>query len=184
MGEFSRIYKSDITDRQMKDFWRMAQAAGRDRIFAFDVPPQSGDDFVEWMRRPDMHPWAILFRGVPAGLFLLDKVQGKTAHVHFLTLPCGTHRTGTKGISVVRGMGLYALGSALWEASPTSFRLDTLIGITPSTNSRALHYIRTLGAVDCGVVPGMCYFDETHENVPGVVTIYTRAAIPEWTAAL
>lgn len=184
MGEFSRIYKTDITDRQMMDFWRMAQAANRDRELAYDVPPQSGKEFVEWMRRPDVHPWAVLFRGIPAGLFILDKMQGKTAHLHFLTLPCGTHRTGTKGISVVRGMGMYSLGMALWERSSTSFKLDTLIGVTPATNARALHYADVMGGVSCGTIPGMCFFYDTGENVPGVVTIYTRAAIPEWTARL
>lgn len=184
MGEFSRVYKTDITDRQMLDFWRMAQASGRDRDLAYDVPPQSGIEFVEWMRRSDIHPWAILFRGIPAGLFILDKLQGKTAHIHFLTLPCGTHRTATRGISVVRGMGMYALSKALWEPSMSSFKLDTLIGVTPETNRRALHYAEAVGGVMCGTIPGMCFFHDTHENVPGVITIYTRASVPDWAVRL
>ncbi|WP_446424657.1 hypothetical protein [Mailhella sp.] len=117
MGEFLRIYKSDITDRQFAAFWRRAQEAGRARAIGFDGPPLSGQDFCRWMRRDDVHPWLVLFRGEVMGLYYLTNLQGRAAHVHFLTLPCGTRRTAGR-LPLAVGAGLFGLGSALWERLP------------------------------------------------------------------
>jgi hypothetical protein len=82
-------------------------------------------------------------------------------------------------------MGIYALGAALWERNISGgFILDTLIGVTPVCNASAIKYIHTLGAQDCGVVPGACFYHDTNENVPGLYTVYTRDAVPAWTATL
>lgn len=188
MGEFSRIYKTDLTDRQLMAFWDMVRAAGRDRAVSYCMEPQDGPAFVRWMRQPDIMPWIIIFRGEPCGLFYLTDYHGKTAYCHFCTLPMGTKRTEETPVGrlpAVRGFGLFCLGSALWEHNISGgFILDTLIGVTPACNREAVRYIHTLGAQDCGIVPGACWFYDTNENVPGVITAYTRQAIPEWTAAL
>lgn len=183
MGDFERIYKTDLTDRQMMDFWRLVQASGRDRAIGFDMPPMDGAEFCRWMRRDDVHPWAVTYKGVPMGMYYLTDKQGKTAHVHFLTLPCSTHRTKDR-LPVSVAAGLFGLGSALWERSKTSYVLDTLVGVTPTCNDAAVKYIRRCGAVECGVVPGLCWFHDEGENVPGLVTVFNRASVPEWTAKL
>ena len=188
MGEFSRIYKAELTDLQLKAFWAQVQAAGRDRMVAYCLPPQSGQDFVRWMRKDDVHPWIVLFRGEPCGLFFLTDKEGKSAQVHFCALPMGTQRTAeTPGgrFSATVGMGIFALGAALWERSVSGgFLLDTLIGLTPVCAAAAVKYVHALGAQDCGIVPGACWYYDTGENVPGLYTIYTRQALPEWTAQI
>jgi hypothetical protein len=80
--------------------------------------------------------------------------------------------------------GLFGLGSSLWERSATSYLLDTLIGITPTCNEAAVKYIRRCGAIECGTVPAACYYHDTGENVAGLVTIFNRASVPEWTTKL
>ena len=188
MGEFSRIHRSDLTDRQLMAFWGMVQAAGRDRAVTYCMAPKDGPAFVRWMRQPDVSPWIVTFCGEPCGLFFLTDHEGKSAQVHFCTLPMGTRRTAaTPGgrFSATVGMGIYALGAALWEHNVSGgFLLDTLIGLTPTCAAAAVKYIHALGAQDCGVVPGACWFYDTGENVPGLYTVYTRRALPEWTATL
>lgn len=188
MGEFARIHRSDITDRQLMAFWDAVRAAGRDRDVAYCLPPMDGPGFVRWMRQPDISPWIILFQGEPCGLFFLTDHAGKAAQCHFCTLPTGTRRTGqTAGgrFSATIGAGLFALGQALWERSVSGgFLLDTLIGVTPTCNRAALRYIHALGAQDCGIVPGACWYHDTGENVPGLYTVFTRQALPEWTASI
>lgn len=183
MGEFKRIYKTDLTDRQFMDFWRQAQASGRDRAIGFDLPPMDGPAFCRWMRREDVHPWIVTFRDIPMGLYYLTERHGKSAHIHFLTLPCGTHRTKDRR-PVARAAALFGLGASLWEETATSYQLDTLIGITPMSNRTAVKFIMGLGAVDVGVVPGLCWFHDQGENVPGLVTFFNRANVPDWTAKL
>lgn len=92
MGLFERIYKTDLTDRNLMAFWHMARDAGRDASFAYCLPQMDDAGFVRWMRRPDIHPWLVHAAGIPIGLFLLTDVQGKTAQVHFCVLPCMSHR--------------------------------------------------------------------------------------------
>lgn len=188
MGEFSNIGIADLTDRHLAAFWDTVRASGRDRAVTYCMPPKDGPAFVSWMRQPDIFPRIILFRGEPCGLFFLTDREGKAAQCHFCTLPMGTQRTAETPIgrlSAVRGFGLYALGSTLWERNVSGgFVTDTLIGITPSCNAEAVKYIHTLGAQDCGLVPDACWYWDTGENVPGVITVYTRAALPDWTAAL
>lgn len=183
MGDFARIYKTDLTDRQLMDFWRLVQASGRDRSICFDMPPMDGRAFSSWCRREDIHPWVVTFQGVPMGFYYLTQRQGKTAHVHFLTLPCGTHRTKGR-LPVAVAAGLFGLGSALWEKTATSFMLDTLIGVTPTCNEKAVKYILRCGAVECGTVPNMCFFHDEGEHSAGLVTVFNRASVPEWTAKL
>lgn len=188
MGEYSRIYLTDISDRELMQFWAAVCASGRDRSVSYCMPPQDGPAFCRWMRSDGLHPWIILFRDEPCGLFYLTDRQGKTAHCHFCTLPQGTKRTKETPIGrlpAARGFGLFALGSALWEHNVSGGHiLDTLVGVTPACNTEAVKYIHTLGAVDCGIVPGGCWYYDTNENVPGIITVYTREALPEWTANL
>ena len=183
MGDFRRIYKSDLTDRQLMDFWRLARASGRDRAIGYDMPPMDGPAFCRWMRREDVHPWLVQYMGVTMGMYYLTNRQGKTAHVHFLTLPCGTHRTKDR-LPVPVAAGLFALGSALWEKTATSFMLDTLIGITPTCNEAAVKFILRCGAVECGTVPNLCFFHDEGEHSAGLVTVFNRASVPDWTAKL
>ena len=184
MGEFARIYKTDLSDRDFMRFWAMVRAAGRDRAVTYCMPPVDGPAFCRWMRQDDVHPWIVLFRGVPCGFVYLTNLEGKSARVHFCTLPMGTARTGDRR-SAVLGFGLFSLGSMLWEKNESgSFRLDTLIGVTPLCNSRAVKFIRRLGARVIGEVPGACWYYDTNENVPGLVTVYARESLPAWTAKL
>lgn len=188
MGEFARVHRADLTDRQLMAFWDMVCAAGRDRAVTYCMAPKDGPVFVRWMRQADVSPWIILFRDAPCGLFFLTDHEGKTAHCHFCTLPMGTQRTQETPIGrlpAVRAFGLYCAGSALWERNVSGGSiLDTLIGVTPVCNRDALRFVRSLGALEYGVVPGACWYYDTNENVPGLITAYTRQAIPEWTASL
>ena len=93
MGEFSRIYKTDISDRQLMAFWHLVQASGRARAIGYDRPAMDGPAFCRFMRRPTVFPWLVAWRGVPMALYYLTDVQGRSAQVHFCFLPCGTRRT-------------------------------------------------------------------------------------------
>jgi hypothetical protein len=91
---------------------------------------------------------------------------------------------GPVRLPLVQAAALFGLASTLWEAPELGFRLDTLIGITPTCNEAAVKYIRRCGAVECGVVPNLCFFHDEGEHSAGLVTVFNRASVPEWTAKL
>lgn len=186
MSEFAKIYKTDLSDRQLMQFWCMVQASGRARDVAYCMEPQTPESFVRWMRKDDVEPWIILHRGVPAALYFQTDRQGKSAQGHFCTLPQGMRRTeGEKRLPVAVAAILYALGSCLWlENESGGHYLDTIIGITPVCNKAAINFTRRIGGQPCGMIPGGCWYHDTNENVPGLVTVYTRESVPFWATKL
>lgn len=187
MSNFARVHRQDLTDRNFVQFWELARQAGRERSFTYCLPPMDEDGFCRWMRSAGVEPWMIFYKDEPRGLFFLTDREGKSAQVHFCTLPMGTERVETPvgTLSAVIAMGLYALGATLWARNISGGSIyDTLIGVTPVCNASAIKYIHALGAQDCGVVPGACFYHDTNENVPGLYTVYTRDAVPAWTATL
>ena len=254
MSDFSRIYKTDLSDRQLMAFWELVQASGRSRTIGFDRPAMDGPAFCRWMRRPGVHPWLVAWRGVPLALCWLSDVQGRSAHVHFCFLPCGTRRveipaeavphalrqgaaraafskenrgkdlnetsralqrdgqsegqhgptaapqhgptvaprretspalrSGTLRLPLPRAAALFMLASLLWEVPESGYRLDTLIGVTPQTSRAALAFVRSLGAKEHGIVPGLCWLHDARLNVPGVLTTFNREAVPQRAASL
>ncbi|WP_297137198.1 hypothetical protein [uncultured Desulfovibrio sp.] len=185
MGEFGRIYKSDLTDRHLMAFWDMLASAGREREMTYCMAPLDDFGFVRWMRQSDIFPWIITWKEQPVGIAYLSEMAGKSAKIHFSMLPQGTRRIGSRKLSVIRGFGLYVLASFLWEVDDKGeYLLDTLIGLTPVINTKAVKFIRSCGAQECGIVPGACFYHDTGKNVPGLVTIYTRETVPSWARVL
>ncbi len=202
MGEFQRIYKTDLSDRQLMAFWKLVQASGRDRSIGFDRPAMDGPAFCRFLRRPGVHPWLIAWRGSPMALYWLSDFQGRSAHIHFCMLPCGTRRVeapaeavpqaGRRGESregrvrlpLGRAAALFGLASALWGGQGRGFVVDTLIGITPASNAPALSLMRSLGGQEHGSVPGLCWLYEAKVNVPGILSTFSREAVPQRAAAL
>ena len=48
--------------------------------------------------------------------------------------------------------------------------VNTLLGVTPITNSKALKLVRLLGWEILGEIPGICYIDSRDIYVPGVIS--------------
>ena len=115
MGEFSRIYKTDIADRQLMAFWHLVQASGRARAIGYDRPAMDGPAFCRFMRRPTVFPWLVAWRGVPMALYYLTDVQGRSAQVHFCFLPCGTRRISLPAEAVPAAM---LRARSRWPARP------------------------------------------------------------------
>lgn len=202
MGDFQRIYKTDLSDRQLMAFWGLVQASGRSGSVGFDGPAMDGPAFCRFLRRPGMHPWLVAWRGRPMALYWLSGLQGRSAHVHFCMLPCGTRRVevpaeavpeaaapgrakeGRARLPLVRAAALFGLASALWEGQERGFLVDTLIGITPAANAPALALMRSLGGQEHGSVPGLCWMHEAKVNVPGIISTFSREAVPQRAAAL
>ena len=184
MGEFSSIYRTELSDGQLMRFWALMRACGRDTATFYNVPPMEERDFAFWARSADVHPWIILFRGEPCGLFWLTDQEGTTAKCHFATLPQGTKRTEGK-LPVAQGFGLYSLGMALHARDEEGrYLLDRCYGITPLYNRAAISFIHRVGAMDIAVLPGAVFNHATGHNADALLTMYTRDTVPAENATL
>ena len=182
MGEYSRIYKADLTDRHLQGFWQLVLDAGRGRRLGWNMPALDAPAFVRWMREPEAHPWIVLFRGAPIGLFLLTEKQGRAAKVHFAMLPSGNARTAAGPFGrfpATVGAGLYALASALWErGADGAFLLDTLIGIVPRSFTDAEKFVRRMNGQGFPL-PRWAWLHDEGRNDDCTVTCWTRAQVSE-----
>ena len=184
MGEFSRIYRSDLSDRDFMRFWAGLKEAGRDTATFYNVPPMDGRAFAAWARSEGVHPWLILFRGEACGLFWLTDQEGATAKCHFATLPQGARRTQGR-MGVAQGFGLYALASVLHARDEEGrYLLDRCYGVTPLFNRAAVAFIHRVGAMDLAVLPGAVFNFATGHNADALLTMYTRDTVPARYAAL
>ena len=62
---------------------------------------------------------------------------------------------------------------------------DNMNGIlAPQTSRAALAFVRSLGAKEHGIVPGLCWLHDARLNVPGVLTTFNREAVPQRAASL
>ena len=180
MGEFSRVYKTELSDVQLGSVWERFVECDRDQHIFYNKPPMDGKDFARFCRDDDVHLWVILFRDEIAGIFWLTGHEGKTAYCHFGQLPTKAKRTAEK-IPVQLGFGRYCLGTALWAHDGQDFLLDRLLGLTPLCNRSAVRFIDRLGAQPAGIIPGACFFNESGKNEDGIATYYTRETVPmEW----
>lgn len=87
-------------------------------------------------------------------------------------------------LPLIRAAALYGMASLLWEAPEQGFVLDTLIGVTPQNSGPALNLVRALGGREVATVPGLCWLEEAGLNVPGVITVFDRNAVPRRAAHL
>lgn len=184
MGEFSRRYRSDLSDREFMLFWRRLKESGRDTATFYNVPPMDERAFAAWARSENVHPWIILFRGEACGLFWLTDQEGATAKCHFATLPQGARRTAG-GMSVTQAFGRYALSSVLHARDEEGRHLlDRCYGVTPLYNQAAIRFIHRVGAMDITVLPGAVFNFATGHNADALLTLYTRDTVPAEYAAL
>lgn len=184
MGEFSRRYRTELSDCELMAFWQKMRECGRDTATFYNVPRMEPRDFAFWARSSGVHPWLILFCGEPCGLFWLTDQEGTTAKCHFATLPQGTKRTA-RHVPVAQAFGLYALASVLHARDAEGrYLLDRCYGVTPLYNRAAVSFIHRVGAMDVAVLPGAVFNQATGHNADALLTVYTRDTVPAEHAAL
>ena len=135
MGEFSRIYKTDLSDRQLMAFWRLVQASGRARAIGYDRPAMDGPAFCRFMRRPTVFPWLVAWRNVPLALYYLTDMQGRSAQVHFCFLPCGTRRVSLPAEAVPAAMREARARRPARPDIPTEQKAATRAEAAPASSS-------------------------------------------------
>lgn len=178
MGVFRRLYRSELTDNQIKLFWHKLCEAGRERSILYDEPVRNMNEFVSWFRSPSVFPWLILIGNEPAAIVYLTDKKGKTAYSHFTTIPTRARRVF--GMPTFVACGLYAVSNLLWERTDSGgFVLDRLMGVIPSHNRAALHLVGRVGYKLVAEIPGLSFFYDSGDNVPGVLITCTRDDVSE-----
>lgn len=91
-------------------------------------------------------------------------IRSRSAFAHFCGI--GPYRRGSLDLALDYWTGVRGLDGR--------YMLDTLVGLTPSTNEKALKLMRMVGCVIACEIPGLCYMAATGELVAGTISYFKR----------
>lgn len=105
-------------------------------------------------------------------LVWLTNFEGRSAQAHFIFLkPFRGFRAVKIGHSILHQL-------IFLKDAHGQYALDVLIGITPTSNTRACRFVQAIGMQSVGVVPNYLWDDYKKESVPGMITFCTREIFP------
>lgn len=137
------------TTRQLKDIFTGMQRGGYIPSVFYGGEVTTHRDFVKFATADFNHFYALAYEGTIEACAWLNSFEGRTARVHFSSLPgCPMGHTVKHGINFTRWV-LHAPD----PACPDINWLNTLCGVTPASNKLALRFIKRLGFVRMGEIP-------------------------------
>jgi hypothetical protein len=125
------------------------------------------EDVVEMFKRPSNLP-VFAFRGTePLGFGWLNGISHNRAFAHFCMLNAAHGRAAFRTMKLFFSywMGMRSGGEPIF---------DTLLGVVPETNERAIRFVERCGCVRVGVIPQMMRDVYSGEPVSAVVLYYSR----------
>ena len=155
-----------LPDTFLADFFGHMQADGIVHSVWGDKMPDVAH-FLEFFHNPNILPVFAFIEGRPAGVAWLNNIAPNNAVAHFAILREHWGRTAMR----IAGTWL-----DYWFSVPgtrQAYLFDVIIGVTPSVNRRALHFVDRLGFSRVGEVPYVADGD------PATISYLTRE---DWNA--
>ena len=105
-----------------------------------------------------------------AGIFWLNRFENKMARLHH----CGFSGVSYRDKINIARMTIKTLLEV--KRPDGSYALDVLVGHTPTRLRRAVRFIRTVGGMPVGTVPGLLWNAKTGESEEGLISYFVREA--------
>ena len=171
---YGMIHKSALPDAALYELYDRLKETGRFHETFYDGEIEdSHHGLRDYVRRPDIHFWALRYGGGLSGLCWLSHVcRGGTAFAHFAMLP------GLHPLLTLR-LGRFAVASMLrLRDERGAFILEALHGTTPLRRPKAVRWIRNVGFVPVGELPYAVFMADTGRNEPGIISYADRTTAP------
>ena len=163
-----------IPNSDIRGFYdRMVKDGVADTVFhAGDVT--SPNDFLKHVRSPGVFLYVVESGGDPAGLIWLTHVEFRSCRVHFTAfsefMGPGSVDIGGSAISTIMFMKNPGTGDYLF---------DSLFGLLPAFNTRALKWLEAVGMKRTGVMPKSLWSEKKRMSVDGILFCLTRDILEE-----
>lgn len=171
---YAMTYKSTLPNVALYELYDRLKDAGRFRETFYDGEIEdSHHGFRDYVRRPDVHFWALSYGGEPSGMCWLTHVcRGGTAFVHFAMLP-------NQHPLVTLRLGRFAVASMLrLRDEDGGFILEALHGTTPARRANVIRWSKKVGFVFIGELPYAVFMADTGRNEPGLISYANRTTVP------
>lgn len=137
----------------------------------------SRQEFVEYFQAADNRLWVVLDdddNSITSGYFWVNTFEGRSARIHFCLFREAWRKRKTQRIA------LTGIETLLWtKTGDGDYLFDCLIGVTPKKNRTACRFIKSIGAVEAGVVPQMLWNAWQGESMDALLTYFTRETVEE-----
>ncbi|WP_165069477.1 hypothetical protein [Desulfovibrio sp. ZJ200] len=134
----------------------------------YDGTVKTMDDFLADLCRPGSLPYAIFWKGGPAGVAWLNSVEGKSARGHFVLFSRVWGRDRTRKI----GRCIYE--NFLGYRDAQGYMFDVILGVTPKNNVLAWRGAVASGARVIGTIPHGAWLHYENRCEDAVLTAATR----------
>jgi len=137
----------------------------------YDGSVRTAEDFVQHLCRPGAMPFLLFWENAPAGVTWLNGVEGRTARGHFCLYRSvwGRRTTATLGRCIFETM--------LGYRDADGFMFDTILGLTPISQSLAWRLSMLCGAEKVGVLPNGAFIKARGTTEDAVLTAATRGSL-------
>lgn len=167
-------HKLALPDMALYELYDCLKDAGRFHETFYDGEIEdSHHGFRDYVRRPDIHSWALIHGGELSGMCWLTYVcHGRTALAH-LAMPSNLYPLVTLRLE----RSVVALMLRLRDKRGVSI-LEALHGTTPVRCPKAVRRVQKVGFVSVGELPYAVFMVDTGRNEPGLISYADRMTAP------
>ena len=172
MATYSFIYVNRVTpfsDDILNLVWDKMEKDGILRHLFYDGSNKTREEFFEFMGRRNTLPFTLFKEAELIGFFWLNSFVGRTAQIHFTAFrnSMGTRRNATH-------FGTKCIQYCLSLKDDNGFFIDTVVGVTPVSNTLARRFNEKAGMIKIGLIPNYCIMHYEGRIEDGVLTYATR----------
>jgi hypothetical protein len=156
-----------IDDDALLSIARAVQMEGKlSRVF-LEGGVTTPEDLVEMFKKPSNLPVFAFRDRESIGFGWLNGLAGDRAFAHFCMLEAARGREALRAMRLFLSywMSLSAGGEPIF---------DTLLGVIPAVNERAIRFVEKCGCVRVGEIPQMMRDAYTGERVSAIILYYSR----------
>lgn len=170
------VHKIKFADVQLYEVWDKMCDANVVKDTFYDGCVSNHHEFRDFVRREGNEVFFVFYEGKLGMVAWMNDRVHKRACIHFTTLP-QTWGRKIDGVSIAMKLGRFVVSTIVREMD-----IDVLVGVTPVRNKLACKYVQRVGAVPVGIAPNMCWFADTQQSEPAMISTITRESTEEeWT---
>lgn len=159
-------------DSEIKSFYERIERDGLKEIVFMqgDIPDATA--FLQEMKSGRSLLYVVYADDLQAGLIWLNRMDGRTCRVHF------TSFSEAWGLDTVE-IGRCAIQQIMYmkKSGFDEYIFDTLLGLTPTRNVRAIKWLKKVGLKTVGEIPGGIWDAKTGESIDGTLMYLTRQEV-------
>ena len=163
----------DITQPMLRMVWERILEESLVPVLFYDGSIQTWPQFLECMTRQGGCPFVIIRKANPVMFAWVNDTEGQSMRMHF-TMFRDSWGEKRHAAAIAR----HLLEFVLTRKDEQGFLIDTIVGVTPTSNRLACRFVQRVGLTKLGVIPhAISLYYEDGRTDDAMVTYATRETL-------